>query len=184
MSSSPRPCRQVHLLPDHPFTPLCGALTFDADHSFCDNEVHSTKCFPRVMIFFFTLFAFTFFFNSSASSSCDPYRYNVVTFVPVCLFQQFTRFANFWFLICCHAPYSFNIPRFLSLFFRSISHATPLAGILQTIKETSLTNQLPLTAVPLSFVLILSMLREGIEDYGRYRSDLEVLHALCHPEIL
>ncbi len=55
---------------------------------------------------------------------------------------------------------------------------TPFAGILQTIKETSLTNQLPLTAVPLSFVLIISMLREGIEDYGRYKSDLEVLLAL------
>jgi hypothetical protein len=49
------------------------------------------------------------------------------------------------------------------------------AVILQTIKITSLTGGLPLTAVPLSFVLIISMLREGIEDYGRYKSDLEVL---------
>ena len=40
--------------------------------------------------------------------------------------------------------------------------------------QTSLTNGTPLTAVPLSFVLVISMLREGIEDYARYRSDLEV----------
>jgi hypothetical protein len=49
-----------------------------------------------------------------------------------------------------------------------------LAGVLQTIRVTSLTGGLPLTAVPLSFVLIISMLREGIEDYSRYKSDLEV----------
>ena len=49
-----------------------------------------------------------------------------------------------------------------------------LAGILQAIRVTSLTGGLPLTAVPLSFALIISMLREGIEDYSRYKSDLEV----------
>jgi len=42
------------------------------------------------------------------------------------------------------------------------------------IKQTTLTNQLPLTGVPLSFVLGISMVREGIEDYARYKSDLEV----------
>ena len=42
------------------------------------------------------------------------------------------------------------------------------------IKQTSLTNGVPLTGVPLGFVLGISMIREGIEDYARYKSDLEV----------
>jgi hypothetical protein len=79
-------------------------------------------------------------------------------------------------LLLCVAPV-FS-PYFRALITRSPFDRTRfvmlLTGILQTITVTSLTNGLPLTAVPLSFVLIISMLREGIEDYGRYKSDLEV----------
>ena len=92
-----------------------------------------------------------------------------MTFVPLCLFQQFSRFANFWFLICCtSAPPPLPSPT------PPPSHP-PRAGVLQMIPATSLTNGLPLTSVPLGFVLAISMLREGIEDYARYKSDLEVL---------
>ena len=79
-------------------------------------------------------------------------------------------------LLLCDAPV-FS-PYFRALITQSSFDRTRfvmlLTGILQTITVTSLTNGLPLTAVPLSFVLIISMLREGIEDYGRYKSDLEV----------
>ena len=51
-------------------------------------------------------------YHPSASSSFAG-RYNVVTFVPVCLFQQFSRFANFWFLICCAASHALSLPLFI-----------------------------------------------------------------------
>jgi magnesium-transporting ATPase (P-type) len=59
------------------------------------------------------------------------------------IFNQFRRAANFYFL---------------------------LAAILQSIPTISPLS--PLTAVtPLLFVIILSLTREGIEDYIRYKSD-------------
>ena len=96
----------------------------------------------------------------------------MVSFVPLCLFQQFTRFANFWFLMCCTMSRPCCSAPLVSPL--GAHFVMLLAGILQAIRVTSLTGGLPLTAVPLSFVLIISMLREGIEDYSRYKSDLEV----------
>ena len=70
-------------------------------------------------------------------------KYNVFTFLPLALILQFKRYANIYFLIC---------------------------AILQSIKLISPLS--PASAVaPLVFVLSLSMLREGFEDYKRWRSD-------------
>ena len=80
-----------------------------------------------------------------ASNYQSTTKYNLLTFFPVCLFMQFKRVANIYFLV---------------------------TAVLQSIPVVSALN--PLTAiVPLVFVLAISMIREGIEDYYRYKSDKE-----------
>jgi len=70
-------------------------------------------------------------------------KYNIVTFLPVALLLQFLRVANIYFLII---------------------------AILQSIPAISPLNAY--TAVlPLAFVLTISLIREGIEDFRRYKSD-------------
>jgi phospholipid-transporting ATPase len=73
-------------------------------------------------------------------------KYNLATFLPFSLFIQFRRVANIYFLV---------------------------TAILQSIPQISPLH--PFSAIaPLVFVLGVSMIREGIEDYLRYRSDKEV----------
>jgi phospholipid-translocating P-type ATPase (flippase) len=73
-------------------------------------------------------------------------KYNILTFLPFSLFIQFRRVANIYFLI--------------TAILQSISFISPLQ---------------PFSAIaPLVFVLSVSMIREAIEDYFRYRSDKEV----------
>lgn len=70
-------------------------------------------------------------------------KYNIITFLPKALLFQFLRLANVYFLIM---------------------------AILQCIPEISPLS--PLTAiVPIVFVLSVSIIREGIEDYGRFNYD-------------
>ncbi len=71
-------------------------------------------------------------------------KYTVITFLPKSLLIQFRRLANIYFLITA-----------IIQFIPAVSPLTPWSGIL-----------------PLAFVLAISMLREGIEDYGRYQEDL------------
>ncbi|CAG9315183.1 unnamed protein product [Blepharisma stoltei] len=72
-------------------------------------------------------------------------KYNVITFVPKCLFEQFKKVANIYFLV---------------------------AAVLQSIPIISPLS--PISAIaPLGFVLCVAMLREGLEDYFRYKSDKE-----------
>lgn len=72
-------------------------------------------------------------------------KYNLITFLPFSLFIQFRRVANIYFLV--------------TAILQSISFISPLH---------------PFSAIaPLVFVLSVSMIREGIEDYLRYRSDKE-----------
>jgi hypothetical protein len=91
------------------------------------------------------------FLNDDARNAKYPYksnyikttRYNIISFLPVALFKQFLRVANVYFLII---------------------------AVLQSIPAISPLN--PATAyLPLAFVLAVSLVREGIEDYRRYRSD-------------
>ena len=63
-------------------------------------------------------------------------KYNIVNFIPKCLFIQFTRLVNFYFLI--------------SAIIMSIETISPLD---------------PMTAIfPLLFVLFVSLIREGIDE--------------------
>lgn len=81
-------------------------------------------------------------------------KYNLMTFLPLSLLLQFKRYANIYFII---------------------------TAILQTIDVISPLN--PSSAwTPLIFVLGLSILREGMEDYSRHRSDIE-MNSKCRCQV-
>ncbi len=72
-------------------------------------------------------------------------KYTFYSFLPLSLMYQFKREANIYFL---------------------------LQAILNSIPQVSAMN--PITAyLPLAFVLGVSMMREGLEDYQRYKSDVD-----------
>jgi len=73
-------------------------------------------------------------------------KYNLFSFLPKALMYQFSRFANVYFLI--------------TAVIQSIPYVSPLH---------------PFSAIlPLIFVLGVSIIREGIEDYSRYRTDTQI----------
>lgn len=73
-------------------------------------------------------------------------KYSALSFLPKALLYQFTRFANVYFLI--------------TAIIQSIPYVSPLA---------------PFSAIlPLVFVLGVSIIREGAEDYSRYRTDCQI----------
>ena len=73
-------------------------------------------------------------------------KYNIFSFLPKALMYQFSRFANVYFLV---------------------------TAIIQSIPYVSPLN--PFSAIlPLIFVLGVSIIREGIEDYSRYRTDVHI----------
>jgi len=73
-------------------------------------------------------------------------RYNFLTFLPINLFEQFQRFANFFYLII--SGLSFNL---------SIWPAGPSANV-----------------APLTFVLFVSAVKEAVEDYNRHQADAKM----------
>ncbi|KAL1216326.1 putative phospholipid-transporting ATPase 11 [Cardamine amara subsp. amara] len=72
-------------------------------------------------------------------------KYTPASFIPKSLFEQFRRVANFYFLV---------------------------TGILSL---TALSPYSPISALlPLGFVITASMVKEGIEDWGRKKQDIEM----------
>lgn len=80
--------------------------------------------------------------NNAISTS----KYNLATFLPRNLFEQFSKVANLYFL---------------------------LIAILQVIPDISNTNNQPLQLLPLGFIIFVSMLKDAFEDYKRHKSDFE-----------
>jgi len=79
-----------------------------------------------------------------ASNRVRTSKYTWLTFVPVNLYNQYQKAANVYFtFISC----------------------------LQTIKLISITDGQPLMLVPLSFVLLISMVKDAWEDYKRKKAD-------------
>uniref|UniRef100_A0A7N0UB60 Phospholipid-transporting ATPase n=1 Tax=Kalanchoe fedtschenkoi TaxID=63787 RepID=A0A7N0UB60_KALFE len=72
-------------------------------------------------------------------------KYNVITFLPKAIFEQFIRVANIYFLIAA------------AISFTSISPFSPLS-----------------MAAPLALVVGLSILKEGVEDWRRFMQDMDV----------
>ena len=82
--------------------------------------------------------------ESHESNYIRTTKYTMWSFLPMSLVYQFRREANLYFL---------------------------LQAVLNSIEAISAMN--PITAwSPLAFVLGVSMLREGLEDYQRYKSDV------------
>jgi magnesium-transporting ATPase (P-type) len=73
-------------------------------------------------------------------------KYNLVTFLPKFLFEQFRRYANVFFLVI---------------------------GLLQQIPDVSPTGRY-VTLVPFTVILGLTAVKELIEDYQRHRDDNRV----------
>ena len=73
-------------------------------------------------------------------------KYNLVTFVPVFLLEQFSKYANVFFLFI---------------------------GCIQQIPGVSPTNRWT-TLVPLGIVLLVAAAKEIAEDWRRYTSDMEM----------
>jgi phospholipid-transporting ATPase len=71
-------------------------------------------------------------------------RYTILTFFPVNLFLQLSKPANLYFL---------------------------LIAILQVIPGISLSGRLPTVAIPLVIVILVNMIKDGIEDYHRHVGD-------------
>lgn len=71
-------------------------------------------------------------------------HYTALNFVPVFLFQQFTRFANAYFLLVC---------------------------VLQTVQSISITDGVPTAALPLFSVIAFDALITATEDYRRHQDD-------------
>ncbi|XP_072100623.1 phospholipid-transporting ATPase IC-like isoform X2 [Mobula birostris] len=86
-----------------------------------------------------------------ADNKIKTSKYNIITFLPRNLFEQFQRIANFYFLLIC---------------------------ILQTIPAIS---TLPwfTTLIPLTFVLAVTAVKDIIDDIARHKSDREINNRPC-----
>eukprot|EP00051_Salpingoeca_urceolata_P001512 m.41507 g.41507 ORF g.41507 m.41507 type:complete len:1180 (+) comp11464_c0_seq3:141-3680(+) len=84
--------------------------------------------------------------GSSLYNDISTSKYSLWTFVPQNLFEQFSRLANAYFLMLV-----------VLQFIDAISSLDPTT-----------------TAVPLAFVLAVTMFKDGYDDYARHRSDGEV----------
>lgn len=78
-------------------------------------------------------------------------KYNVLTFLPKNLFEQFSRIANFYFLLIVIL---LNVP------------GVPISATV--------------AAIPLVLVVGISAVREAIEDYRRHLSDVKINSTLAH----
>ncbi|CAN0222288.1 unnamed protein product, partial [Discosporangium mesarthrocarpum] len=84
-------------------------------------------------------------------------KYNLITFVPRSLFEQFRRIANIYFLVI---SVLMVLGTFTDLF------SSPLEPYS--------------TLLPLVFVLTVTMVKDGVEDLKRHKSDKKVNNTLAH----
>lgn len=89
--------------------------------------------------------------QAMADNSVVTSKYNIFTFVPRSLFEQFRRVANIYFLVI---SILMILGTYTSLF---TSPLTPYS-----------------TLIPLVFVLLVTMVKDGAEDLKRHRSDKKV----------
>ncbi|KAL5663801.1 hypothetical protein ACJX0J_023909, partial [Zea mays] len=86
-------------------------------------------------------------------NSVSTTKYNILTFLPKGLFEQFRRVANLYFLMI------------------SIMSTTPISPV------HPVTN-----VVPLSLVLLVSLIKEAFEDWKRFQNDMSINNA--HVDVL
>ncbi len=71
-------------------------------------------------------------------------KYNMITFLPMNLIEQFSKFANIYFL---------------------------MIGLLSMIKQISMTDGTPVIFLPLSFIILITACKDFFEDLSRKKSD-------------
>ena len=81
--------------------------------------------------------------ESFVTNSISTTKFNAVNFLPLTTLMQFSRVANCFYLV---------------------------NGILQTIPAISTSDPLA-TIIPLAYVVLLGILKEGIADYKRLKTD-------------
>lgn len=91
-----------------------------------------------------------------ADNSVVTSKYNLITFVPRSLFEQFRRVANIYFLVIC---------------------ILMVLGTYTTLFESPLTPYS--TLIPLVIVLTITMVKDGVEDLKRHKSDKRVSSPLA-----
>lgn len=89
--------------------------------------------------------------STMADNSVVTSKYNLITFVPRSLFEQFRRIANIYFLV---------ISILMMLGWYTTLFVSPLAPFS--------------TLIPLILVLGVTMIKDGAEDLKRHRSDRRV----------
>ncbi|CAN0033542.1 unnamed protein product, partial [Hapterophycus canaliculatus] len=89
--------------------------------------------------------------SAMADNSVVTSKYNLLTFVPKSLFEQFRRIANIYFL---------GISVLMMLGWYTTLFSSPLAPFS--------------TLIPLILVLGVTMVKDGAEDLKRHRSDKRV----------
>lgn len=89
--------------------------------------------------------------HGMASNTVITSKYNPVTFVPRSLFEQFRRIANIYFLV-------------MSILMVIGTYTTVFISPLNPIS----------TLLPLCGVLLVTMVKDGLEDLKRHRSDKRV----------
>jgi magnesium-transporting ATPase (P-type) len=75
------------------------------------------------------------------SNAIKTSKYSTLTFLPLNLYNQFKKMANMYFLII---------------------------SVMQTFKSISISDGKAAMALPLMFVIIVSMLKDAFEDYKRH----------------
>lgn len=90
--------------------------------------------------------------SAMADNSVVTSKYNVITFIPRSLFEQFRRIANIYFLVI---SVLMMLGTYTTLF---TSPLTPFS-----------------TLIPLILVLGVTMIKDGAEDLKRHRSDKRVI---------
>ncbi|GMN57961.1 hypothetical protein TIFTF001_027063 [Ficus carica] len=135
--AGPRRKKKQHFGKIHAFS--CGKASFKGEHSLIGGPG-----FSRVVHcndpegFDTTVFNY-------AGNYVSTTKYNIATFLPKSLFEQFRRVANLYFLICA------------ILSFTSLSPYSPVSNV-----------------VPLVVVMGVSMAKELLEDWRRNQQDIEV----------
>lgn len=90
-------------------------------------------------------------YDSGISNRIKTTKYSLLTFLPKNLFEQFKRFANIYFLFIVILNW---IPQ-INAFGKEIA------------------------MLPLLFVLSITALKDGYEDYKRYKNDKKVNNRRC-----
>lgn len=118
---------------------------------FCNRNVHveeSRIIYPSV---YNDIEVLGNFVMKQSSNKLKTTKYNILTFIPLNLFEQFKRFANVYFVaIVC-----LNFVPQINAFGKEMA---PL---------------------PILFVLFLTALKDGVEDIRRWQSDRGVNHLPC-----